>query len=64
MCCMPDIGIRELEWMTSRGDRNVGKVFFMKPGDGRGVYTNSKRDGICRFAIQKHREDLRLGSMR
>ena len=45
MCCMPDIGIRELGWMTSRGCGKVGKVFFMKSGDSRSVYTSRKRDG-------------------
>ena len=62
MCCIPDIGSTELGWMTSRRDRNVGKVFFMKSGDGRSVYASSKGGGMGRFAIQKHREDLRLGS--
>ena len=48
--------------MTSRGCGKVGKVFFMKSGDSRSVHTSSKRDGMGRFAIQKHREDLRLDS--
>ena len=39
--CMSDIGIRKFEWTTTREDRNVREVFFVKPCDYGSVYTSS-----------------------
>ena len=40
--CMSDIGIRKFEWMTTREDKNVREVFFVKPCDCGSVYTSFK----------------------
>ena len=47
MGCMPDIGSRELKWMTSRRDRKMGKVLFPEPGDVRGMAASIERDGMA-----------------
>ena len=39
---MSDIGIRKFRWMTSRRDRNVREVFFVKPCDCESIYTSSQ----------------------
>ena len=44
--------------MTSRRDRNVREVFFVKPCDCESIYTSFKQDRIGRFATHKYRDNL------